>query len=723
MSNIKYLTLEGLSHFKSKLDKVFAAHISGSVTSENISLYLNNNVVSTTTSGAISGDKYENIDSVVIPGATESLAGAMLPSHVKKLNALPTAAFTKITNGTSSVEADSVADTLTLTATTGVSVIYDSVNDKITIGHADTSSVTTSAIGPDSDKTQTAETNLEFVVPQITVDAFGHVTGLESRTITVKDTNTKATEAGHYDPSGTNGEFTKETGKAVTNDGTTVTFLQSVLVDSNKHVTKATYGTITIPEYPDIPNLEISTTGNGNVVTGVAENGEHKIAVTKNLSVYSKGEVDEAIAAAKAYADNLELRKFDFKGDLPSTATAAVVGDVYRIATAGTYFGASYEVGDFVLCVTAGTTANADAACWASLNTNWQVVPSENTTIGTSDTTIATIGGVAIKAKIADYSLASHNHDEKYKVKQTPKSDPTANGNSTTFIASISQNDQGVITATKKTIDLSSCATSGHNHNETYKVIQTAVNDPNADGSGITFIDSISQNTQGVIAPHKRTIRSASTSTSGIVKLVTGDLKDATSTTDAAAAKHTHSQYSVVGHNHDEVYSKLGHKHATSDITGDLITKINAGTGISVGEGRTPTISLNSASTATIGGIKIWNKASYTVTATTTAITANVNGGKYYAVQTDKNDKAFVYVDWKNDNTTYTATEGLSIANNTTVIKTVRKTEQTVTGSISSAVSSGKSNYITKAPILLDSNAMYTEIENITNADIDALFA
>ena len=96
-------------------------------------MYLNNNVVSTTTSGAISGDKYENIDSVVIPGATESLAGAMLPSHVKKLNALPTAAFTKITNGTSSVEADSAADTLTLTATTGVSVYFDSNNDKITI--------------------------------------------------------------------------------------------------------------------------------------------------------------------------------------------------------------------------------------------------------------------------------------------------------------------------------------------------------------------------------------------------------------------------------------------------------------------------------------------------------------------------------------------------------------------------------------------------------------
>lgn len=729
MSSIKYLTLEGLSLFKSKLDKLFAAHISGAVTSEGISLYLNNNIVSTATSGVISGDKYENIDSVAIPGATATHAGAMLPSHVNKLNALPTAAFTKITNGTSTVEADSAADTLTLTATTGVSVYIDPTNDKITIGHSDTSSVTTTPVGPSEDTEQTAETSLEFTVPQITVDEFGHVTELESRTITVKDTNTKTTEDGHYDPYGIDGKFKKEKGSAVTNNNTTVTFLQSVLVDIHKHVTKATYGTITIPKYPDIPNLEVGTTGTGNVVTDVEENGEHKITVTKNLSVYSKGEVDEAINAAKAYADSLELSKFDFKGDLIINATTTTangpavhnVGDIYRIATAGNYFGSTYEyqVGDFVLCTTSGITANA--AHWASLNTNWQVVPAENPLIGTTYTTIATIGGVDIKAKIASYSPSNHNHDSTYKKIQTAKNDPTASGNSTTFIATISQDKQGVITATKKTIDLSSCATSGHNHDETYKKIQTAVDDPTADGTGITFIDTISQNTQGVITPHKKTIRSASTTSAGIVKLVTGDLKDSTSTTDAAAAKHTHSQYSLVDHNHDEAYSKPGHTHTTADITGDLITKINAGTGIgTIAEGRTPTISIKAASTGEIGGIKIWDKASYTVTATKTTISNHVNGGKYYAVQTDKNDNAFVYVPWQNDNTTYTATDGLSITN--TVIKTVRKTEQTATGSIESPASTGKSNYITKAPILLDTNAMYTEIENITKDDIDALF-
>lgn len=40
-----------------------------------------------------------------------------------------------------------------------------------------------------------------------------------------------------------------------------------------------------------------------------------------------------------------------------------------------------------------------------------------------------------------------------------------------------------------------------------FKTKQTAVSDPSADGTGVTFIDSISQNTNGVITPHKKTVQ------------------------------------------------------------------------------------------------------------------------------------------------------------------------------------------------------------------------
>ena len=52
-----------------------------------------------------------------------------------------------------------------------------------------------------------------------------------------------------------------------------------------------------------------------------------------------------------------------------------------------------------------------------------------------------------------------------------------------------------------------------------YKVKQNAVTDPEASGTTITAIDSIYQNTNGDIAPTKKTIRSATTSQSGVVQL------------------------------------------------------------------------------------------------------------------------------------------------------------------------------------------------------------
>lgn len=50
-----------------------------------------------------------------------------------------------------------------------------------------------------------------------------------------------------------------------------------------------------------------------------------------------------------------------------------------------------------------------------------------------------------------------------------------------------------------------------------YKTTQTAVADPSADGEGVEFIDSITQNTNGVITPHKKTVQSASASQAGLM--------------------------------------------------------------------------------------------------------------------------------------------------------------------------------------------------------------
>ena len=55
-----------------------------------------------------------------------------------------------------------------------------------------------------------------------------------------------------------------------------------------------------------------------------------------------------------------------------------------------------------------------------------------------------------------------------------------------------------------------------------FKTTQTAVTDPSADGTDTAFIDSITQNANGVISPHKASLPTASTSAAGIMKVGTG---------------------------------------------------------------------------------------------------------------------------------------------------------------------------------------------------------
>lgn len=151
--------------------------------------------------------------------------------------------------------------------------------------------------------------------------------------------------------------------------------------------------------------------------------------------------------------------------------------------------------------------------------------------------------------------LTAHQSISGKKNTQTAVTDPTADGSSVTFIDTISQNTQGVITPTKKTVSTMGAASSStagtaglvpapakgaqakflradatwqtvltaHQDISGKKNIQTAVTDPTADGDSFSFIDTISQNTQGVITPTKKTVPTmgpASDSSAGTAGLV-----------------------------------------------------------------------------------------------------------------------------------------------------------------------------------------------------------
>lgn len=81
-----------------------------------------------------------------------------------------------------------------------------------------------------------------------------------------------------------------------------------------------------------------------------------------------------------------------------------------------------------------------------------------------------------------------------FKTKQTAVSDPAASGTATEFIKTITQNANGVITATRASLPY------------TYKPTQSAVSDPSASGTTIQFIKTLSQDTNGVITAAKASL-------------------------------------------------------------------------------------------------------------------------------------------------------------------------------------------------------------------------
>ena len=107
-------------------------------------------------------------------------------------------AFSNIVVGSTTVAADSKMDTLTLVAGTNVTLTPDATNDKITIASKDTSythpSYTARTGVPTAN--QTPAFGGTFNVSQPVSDATGHITAINSRTITIPKTEATTSKAG-----------------------------------------------------------------------------------------------------------------------------------------------------------------------------------------------------------------------------------------------------------------------------------------------------------------------------------------------------------------------------------------------------------------------------------------------------------------------------------------------------------------------------------------------
>lgn len=75
------------------------------------------------------------------------------------------------------------------------------------------------------------------------------------------------------------------------------------------------------------------------------------------------------------------------------------------------------------------------------------------------------------------------------------------------------------------------------------KNLQTAVTDPTASGTEISFIDTISQDAQGVITPTKKTVRTATQSQSGVMSSTDKTKLDGLKTIKSTTWSGTTNQY------------------------------------------------------------------------------------------------------------------------------------------------------------------------------------
>ena len=291
----------------------------------------------------------------ILEATTASFTSALLT----KLNGIATGAevnqnaFSKIVVGSTTVEADSKTDTLTLVGS-NVTITPDATNDKITIGVA---TGTTSAKGIVQLTNSTSSTSTTTAATPNSVKSAYDLANT-AKTAAANAQSTADSKVGSVSlASGTNNGTLKLTVNGTATDNIAVKGLGSAAYTNTSAYATATQGTKADNAMPKA----------GGTFTGsVTLNADPTTALGAATKQYVDAQITSKIAASDAMV---------FKGTLGSNGTVTAVpttgvvkGDTYKVITAGTWAGSSCKVGDLLIALTSGSVeANT---------TNWAYVPS-----------------------------------------------------------------------------------------------------------------------------------------------------------------------------------------------------------------------------------------------------------------------------------------------------------------------------------------------------------
>lgn len=250
--------------------------------------------------------------------------------------------------------------------------------------------------------------------------------------------------------------------------------------------------------------------------------------------------------AVAAYVDGALVSVLKYQGTVTSTSGLPAthkVGHVYVVAEAGTYAGQSCEVGDYIICKTAGTTAN---------NSHWDVINGENQVSDNNPTlnwgtksTVATVDGTDIHVTMPS-NPAANKADKATTLAGYGITDAKiVNGTITLGNTSITPlTEQQDVSGKQDKINVSGILKGNGSGNVSAAVAGTdylkpvtAVNTPTADTSSVTqIISGVTQTTSGQITVKKSVFT--------IAKSVPSD------------AKFTDTTYSVASETSDGLMSR-----------------------------------------------------------------------------------------------------------------------------------------------------------------------